>query len=131
MAPGLQTHGQRVAHRNSSHSYALDNPFRFIDGMTKGTAGGFAPRLLVEAEAGCCRRATQWLGFSPDGLTRALPFAHSPPLVIPTGAKRSGGMIKGRGVAFSLRWLTAGGGSVYPPLSGTGKPVPFCSPLLP
>jgi hypothetical protein len=27
---------QRVAHRNSTHSYALDNPFRFIDGMTMG-----------------------------------------------------------------------------------------------
>jgi hypothetical protein len=34
VAPGLQTHGQRVAHRNSTHSYALDNTFRFIDGMT-------------------------------------------------------------------------------------------------
>jgi hypothetical protein len=39
VAPGLQTHGQRVANRNSTHSYALDNTFRFIDGMTKGRAG--------------------------------------------------------------------------------------------
>src|SRR5580658_1000493 len=38
LAPGLQTHGQRVAHRNSTHSFALDKTFRFIDGMTKGRA---------------------------------------------------------------------------------------------
>ena len=36
LAPGLQTHGQRVAHRNSTHYFALDNTFRFIDGMTRG-----------------------------------------------------------------------------------------------
>src|ERR1700748_1323947 len=35
LAPGLQTHGQRVAHRNSTHSFALDKTFRFIDGMTE------------------------------------------------------------------------------------------------
>src|ERR1700748_1068160 len=35
LAPGLQTHGQRVAHRNSTHSFALDKTFRFIDGMTR------------------------------------------------------------------------------------------------
>ncbi len=35
MAPGLQTLGQPVAHRNSTHSFALDNSFRFIDGMTR------------------------------------------------------------------------------------------------
>ena len=35
MAPGLQTYGQRVARRNSTHSFALDKTFRFIDGMTK------------------------------------------------------------------------------------------------
>src|SRR5580704_215694 len=38
LAPGLQTHGQRVAHRNSTHSFALDKTFRFIDGMTKERA---------------------------------------------------------------------------------------------
>jgi hypothetical protein len=35
VAPGLQTLGQRVAHPNSTHSFALDNTFRFIDGMTR------------------------------------------------------------------------------------------------
>ncbi len=34
MPQGLQTHGKRVAHRNSTHFYALENTFRFIDGMT-------------------------------------------------------------------------------------------------
>ena len=65
----------------------------------------FPVRLLVEAEAGCCcgrgtlhGRVFRWVNPCPS-------VAHSPPLVIPTGAKRSGGMIKGRGVAFSLRWL--------------------------
>ena len=49
MAPGLQTHGQRVAPRNSTHSYALDNTFRFIDGMTEFASGCFGLRwLLVE-----------------------------------------------------------------------------------
>src|SRR5580704_13657883 len=38
LAPGLQTHGQRVAHRNSTHAFALDKTFRFIDGMTKESA---------------------------------------------------------------------------------------------
>lgn len=31
----VSKHGQRVAHRNSTHAYALDNTFRFIDGMTE------------------------------------------------------------------------------------------------
>lgn len=35
----VSKHGQRVAHRNSTHAYALDNTFRFIDGMTKGGMG--------------------------------------------------------------------------------------------
>jgi hypothetical protein len=29
-------HASQAAHRSSTHSSALDNAFRFIDGMTKG-----------------------------------------------------------------------------------------------
>src|SRR6202012_3233 len=46
LAPGLQTHGQRVAHRNSTHSFALDKTFRFIDGMTNR-------RGSLQGESGC------------------------------------------------------------------------------
>jgi hypothetical protein len=54
LAPGLQTHGQRVAHRNSTHSFALDKTFRFIDGMTnrRGFLLGECPcrRTVLAAE---------------------------------------------------------------------------------
>jgi hypothetical protein len=45
--PGLQTPGQRVAPRNSTHFSALDNSFRFIDGMTKGGGRRFTPEWVV------------------------------------------------------------------------------------
>jgi hypothetical protein len=41
-------HASQAAHRSSTHSSALDNAFRFIDGMTKGRAvtnRSFAGRL--------------------------------------------------------------------------------------
>jgi hypothetical protein len=91
LAPGLQTHGQRVANGNSTYSFALDNAFRFIDGMTKGRAAlpgrataGRKPFFII-------------LGgppmIPPVGMTTIFRCIYSGlyRIVIPTGAKRSGG----------------------------------------